>query len=319
MQQFKICILGGTGFVGSHIAIRLAANGHQIKILCRRRERHRDLLVVPGIQLIEADIFNHDQLLRHFNGCDTVINLVGILNEKGHHGDGFYKHHVELAKQILDACFRTNVSRLLHMSALNADADNAPSYYLRTKGEAENLLLEHNSDSFSITSFRPSVIFGPEDSFFNRFARLLSLTPLCFPLACPEARFAPVYVGDVANRFIAALRNHNTYGQKYDLCGPHEYRLIDLVRYTASQLGIKKPVIGLPSSISKLQAGIFEWLPGKAFSLDNYNSLKIDSICQHGGVETTSIEAIVPSYINTQGGAQGRYQRYHDIRKAAGR
>jgi uncharacterized protein YbjT (DUF2867 family) len=244
-----------------------------------------------------------------------VINLVGILNEKGHRGDGFYKAHVELSKRVLDACLNTNVPRLLHMSALNADADTGPSFYLRSKGEAEKILFSCNSDKIAITSFHPSVIFGPEDSFFNRFAGLLRIAPLVFPLACPEARFAPVYVGDVASRFITALSDHSCHGQAYDLCGPHEYSLIELVRYTASLLGIKTSVIGLPNSISKLEAYIFEWLPGKPFSVDNYNSLKIDSICQSGSCEPTNIESIVPGYINTQ----IYHQKYDDYRKTARR
>jgi NADH dehydrogenase len=312
MRKIDICILGGTGFVGSHIAIRLAERGYRIKILTRHHERHRSLLVTPGIKLVEADIFDQNQLLAHFNDCHAVINLVGILNEKGHRGDGFHKMHVELAQQVLDACLNKKVSRLLHMSALNADAADGPSFYLRSKGEAENILFASNRDKIAITSFRPSVIFGPDDSFFNRFANLLRLSPLFFPLACPDARFAPVYVGDVADRFVSALTDHSSYGKTYNLCGPHEYSLADLVRYTARLQGIRKPVIGLPNSISKLEASIFEWLPGKPFSVDNYNSLKIDSICPNGSREPTCIESIVPSYIGSQ-------HKYDDYRKIARR
>jgi NADH dehydrogenase len=312
MRKIDICILGGSGFVGSHIAIRLAERGYRIKILTRNHERHRSLLVTPGIKLVEANIFDQNQLLAHFNDCHAVINLVGILNEKGHRGDGFHKMHVELAQQVLDACLNKKVSRLLHMSALNADAADGPSFYLRSKGEAENILFASNPDKIAITSFRPSVIFGPDDSFFNRFANLLRLSPLFFPLACPDARFAPVYVGDVADRFVSALTDRSSHGKSYNLCGPHEYSLADLVRYTARLQGIRKPVIGLPSSISKLEASIFEWLPGKPFSVDNYNSLKIDSVCPSGPCEPTSVESIVPGYIGSQ-------HKYDDYRKIARR
>ena len=314
MRQLQICMLGGTGFVGSHIAARLAAAGHSVKILTRRRERHRELLVVPGIALVEADIFDRGQLLKHFAHCHAVINLVGILNEKGHRGDGFHRMHVELSKLVLDACLNNRVKRLLHMSALNADASAAPSFYLRSKGEAENALLTYNSDRIAVTSFRPSVIFGANDSFFNRFAGLLKLVPV-FPLACPDARFAPVYVGDVASRFVNALEDPSTYGKRYDLCGPHDYSLVELVRYTAKLLGIRRYVIGLPDGLSKLQANIFEWLPGKPFSLDNYNSLKVDSICTAGAREPTSIESIVPGYI----GNNDPNQNFDDYRKVARR
>lgn len=319
MQQLNICILGGTGFVGSYIAMRLAARGHQVKILCRRRERHRDLLVVPGIQLIETNIFDRIQLGRHFSHCDAVINLVGILNEKGHRGKGFYQVHVELSRLALEACLQQKVPRLLHMSALNADRDAAPSFYLRSKGEAEKLLFASDHNKIAVTCFRPSVIFGREDSFFNRFASLLKLTPLFFPLACPQARFAPVYVGDVADRFITALHDRNSHGQAYNLCGPEQYSLIELVRYTSRLLGLNKPVIGLPASIGRLEASVFEWLPGKPFSVDNYNSLKIDSICTSNEHELTRIETVVPSYIRPPDGALATAQRYHNYRKTAGR
>lgn len=314
MQQLQICILGGTGFVGSLIATRLAAGGHKVKILTRRRERHRDLLVVPGIQLIEADIFDRSQLLKHFARCDAVINLVGILNEKGHRGEGFHKVHVELARLVLDTCLSNRVRRLLHMSALNANAAEASSYYLRTKGEAENALHTLGSDRIAVTSFRPSVIFGPGDSFFNRFAKLLELTPLLFPLACANARFAPVYVGDVASRFIAALNDRSSYGKHFDLCGPREYTLAELVAYTASLLQLKRRIICLPDGVSRLQAHIFEWMPGKPFSVDNYNSLQIDSVCTGSQHEPTSIEAIVPGYIGAGAGAA-----YDEYRKTARR
>ena len=314
MQHIQICMLGGTGFVGSHIAARLAAAGHNVKILTRRREKHRELLVVPGITLIEADIFDRGQLLKHFAHCQAVINLVGILNEKGHRGDGFHHVHVELSKLVLDACLNNRVKRLLHMSALNADASGAPSFYLRSKGEAENAVLTYNSDRIAVTSFRPSVIFGENDSFFNRFAGLLKLTPV-LPLACPEARFAPVYVGDVAARFVSALDDPSTYGKRYDLCGPREYTLAELVRYTARLCGLKRMVIGLPDSLSKLQANIFEWLPGKPFSIDNYQSLKVDSICTQGEREPTSIESIVPGYLGTR----RLNQNFDDYRKHARR
>ncbi len=314
MRQLTICILGGTGFVGSQIAMRLADHGHRIKILSRRPERHRGLRVVPAIELITASIFDPVQLNQHVQHCDAVINLVGILNEKGHHGDGFYKIHTELTGLILDACLRQGVPRLLQMSALRADAEQAPSFYLRSKGKAENLLFNHGSDKLAVTCFRPSVIFGPEDSFFNRFASLLKIAPV-IPLACPKARFAPVYVGDVADRFIAALHDRSSRGQAHDLCGPHDYSLLELVRYTATLLAVNTPVIGLPDRLSKLQAHIFEYLPGKPFSVDNYRSLQLDSVCEASHRELTSIEAIVPGYIGTE----NRTQKIADYRKAARR
>ena len=169
----------------------------------------------------------------------------------------------------------------------------------RSKGEGENHLHAF-AGKIQVTSFRPSVIFGPGDNFLNRFARLLKITPLFFPLACPNSRFSPVYAGDVASSFVNALTDKTTYGEKYDLCGPHEYSLKHLTEYTCELLNIKRNIIGLPNFISHLQAAFFEYIPGKPFSIDNYNSLKVDSTCHTSNPQTTALEAIAPSYLGAK-------------------
>ncbi|MGB5455272.1 MAG: complex I NDUFA9 subunit family protein [Gammaproteobacteria bacterium] len=315
MKHNSICILGGTGFVGKQIASRLVSRDKRVRVLTRNRSNHRDLLVLPNIELIEADVFDSSQLKQHMKGMDAVINLVGILNEKQHNGDGFRKAHVELPKNILGACLDLNIPRILHMSALNADANMGTSFYLRTKGEGENTLHTYSTDSLAVTSFRPSVIFGPGDSFLNRFAGLLKIMPYFFPLACANARFAPVYVGDVANRFVQALDDKSTFGQRYDLCGPEQYSLKQLVEYTAATLGLKRRVICLPDAISKAQAYLLEWFPGKPFSVDNYNSLKLDSICGQGEHEPTSLDMVVPAFL----GNTNRQTAYDALRRIARR
>ncbi len=315
MKHNSICILGGTGFVGKYIASRLVSSGKHVRILTRNRNNHRDLLVLPNLELVEADVFDTSQLETHIKGMDAVINLIGILNERQHNGDGFRKAHVELPKSILGACLKLNIPRIIHMSALNADANLGPSFYLRTKGEGENALHTFSSGRLAVTSFRPSVIFGPGDSFLNRFAMLLKIIPFFFPLASANARFAPVYVGDVADRFVQALDDKSTFGKHYDLCGPEEYSLKQLVEYTATTLGLKKHVIGLPDFISKIQAYTLEWFPGKPFSIDNYKSLKVDSVCQQSAHEPTSMDMIVPSYL----GNDNRQTEYDALRKIARR
>ena len=165
MKHNSICILGGTGFVGRQIASRLASSRKRVRILTRNRDNHRDLLVLPTIELVETDVFDSIQLKKHIKGMDAVINLIGILNEKQHNGDGFRRVHVELPKNLLGACLDLNIPRILHMSALNADANLGTSFYLRTKGEGENSLHTFSTDRLAVTSFRPSVIFGPGDSF----------------------------------------------------------------------------------------------------------------------------------------------------------
>jgi NADH dehydrogenase len=295
----RLFILGGTGFVGHQLAARLTRAGHSLTLLTRHRERHRDLLVLPRLRVVEADVHDEAALERHLEGHDAAINLVGILNERGHDGRGFYRAHVDLPRKLVQACRRRNVTRLLHMSALGADAAYGTSHYQRSKGEGENLV--HATVGLQVTSFRPSVIFGPGDAFFNRFADLLRLTPV-FPLACPDARFAPIFVGDVAEAFARALDNPATIGRRYDLCGPREYRFRDLIDYTARLIGRRPLVVGLPDSLSRLQANLFEYLPGKPFSRDNYLSLQRDNVCSGPiapelAIVPTPLEAVVPGYL----------------------
>lgn len=320
MKYSKICVLGGTGFVGRHLVARLADEGYSVRVPTRRRERHRGLLVLPTVELVQANIHDEQVLREQLADCDAVINLVGILNEKGRDGSGFRFAHVELARKTLDACHELGIERLLHMSAVPADAKLGPSHYLYTKGEAEDLVHDHSGPDLHVTSFRPSVIFGPDDSFFNRFATLLKLSPLMFPLACPNARFAPVYVGDVVRAYYRSLTDKNTYGQRYDLCGPDTYTLRELVEYTAQCLGIKRAVVGLGDGLSRLQARVLEKVPGKPFSYDNYLSMQRPAVCEHNDlgkldITPTGIEAVVPTYLSRH-----RYRdRYDQYRRQAHR
>ncbi len=300
MLHQTIAVFGGTGFVGRHLIGRLAAQGRKVKVFTRRRERHRALLVLPGVSLVEGDIYDEAFLRRALYDCDAVINLVGILNEKGDDGAGFRHAHVALPRRITNACSALGIERLLHMSALNADPVNGTSHYLRSKGEGESLV--HKAEGLKVTSFRPSVIFGADDSFFNRFAALLRMTPLLFPLACPNARFAPVYVGDLVELMAQSLDDPESFGQRYDICGPYSYTLYQLVRYTARQVGVRRLIVPLGDTLSRLQAFTLQWLPGKPFSMDNYRSLQRDSICgagfpSHFGIEPTPLEAVVPCFL----------------------
>ncbi len=299
MSKHKIVILGGTGFVGRCLTARLCALGHEVWIVTRRRERHRDLLVLPTVQLIEGDVHNPVLLRREFEGKDTVINLVGILNEAGHDGRGFERAHAELPAKVVTACRESGVRRLLHMSALKV-SESAPSHYLRSKARGEARVLA--ATDLQVTSFRPSVIFGARDNFTRRFAALLRFTPLVFPLACPNARFRPVFVEDVAQAFINALDQHQSFGQVYELCGPQVYTLRELVQTIADLSGVKTRIVGLSAGVSRLQAQLLEYFPGKPFSLDNYRSLQIDSVCDQGfpsilGIVPARFDEIVPTYL----------------------
>ena len=299
----KIVVLGGTGFVGSSLCNRLSKEGYQIKILTRNREYNREnLILLPNVDLIETDVGNLNNLNQHLIGCDMVINLIGILNERGNVGDGFKKVHVELIKKLIKACEKNGIRRFMYVSALNADSKNAKSFYLKTKGKAEELL-HSNKIGMKVTSFRPSVIFGKSDSFFNRFANLLKMTPIFFPLACYKTKFAPIYVLDLVEMVVKAINDSSSYDRKFNLCGPKIYTLKDLVAYTAKTMDKKCIIIPLNNFFSLMQAKIFDFIPGKPFSTDNYLSAQTDSICKSNdlklyNINPTPIEDIVPKYIN---------------------
>ncbi len=296
MKIQKICVLGGTGFVGRHLATRLANQGYSLKVLTRHPQRHRDIEVLPGAELIGADIHDPKALAEQFTGCEAVINLVGVLHEYAN--QSFRAVHAELPAKVVDACRATGVKRLLHMSALHADAAKGPSQYLFTKGEGENTVMQ--AADLAVTCFKPSIIFAPDDDFYNQFAGLLKFS-LALPLACPNSRFAPVYVDDVAQAFATALDNDATIGQRYELCGPRIYTFKEIVEDIARMMGKKRLVVGLPDAMARLQAKIFGMLPVKIFSMDNYLSLQVDSVCSCNGLEALgitphSVEGIMPAH-----------------------
>ncbi|MCF7990693.1 MAG: complex I NDUFA9 subunit family protein [Thiohalocapsa sp.] len=299
MKQHQACILGGTGFVGRHLVRRLAKAGYRCVLPTRRAHRHRDLNLYPNVELRPVQRLDQETLTDCLRGSDLVVNLIGILNEDG--DTTFERVHVELVQRIVTAAAAAGVGRLLHMSALQADATQGSSAYLRSKGAGEDAA--HAAEGLSVTSFRPSVIFGRGDSFFNRFAALLEVTPLVFPLACPDARFAPVWVGDVAEAMARSIDDPQSIGRRYDLCGPRVLELEKIVEYTAERIGRKILLAGLNDFGSRLQARVFEYLPGKPFTRDNYLSLQTPSVCgEHNGllelgIHPTDIEAVVPTYL----------------------
>lgn len=300
MHIQKVCLLGGTGFVGRHLAHQLTAQGIACRVLTRHPHRHRQLLTMPNLELRQVDVFDQAGLTEALAGCDAAINLVGILNPD--RSTGFQRAHVTLVETLLVAAKAAGVQRLLHMSALRADEENGASDYLRSKGMGENIAHSlGRAAGIAATSFRPSVIFGADDSFINRFAGLLRL-PGPLPLACPDARFAPVYVGDVAAAFVRALNDPQTAGQRYELCGPEEWTLAGIVEYIAAQLHRPKRILRLPDWASRLQAALLQFAPGRPFTPDNYRSLQVPSVCECNrlealGITPTPMDAIVPGFL----------------------
>jgi uncharacterized protein YbjT (DUF2867 family) len=318
MRPLSIVVLGGTGFLGTRLVARLIKDGHQVTVLSRDRELHKHLLVLPGLTLENCDVYQEAQLSERLRGSDVVINLVGILNERWFGGAGFRRAHTELTQHVLNAARSAGVKRLLQVSALKAAAD-APSYYLRSKGEAEKLIRDRNT-ALDWTIFQPSVMFGPGDFFLNRFAGLLGAIPLFFPLARPNARLQPVAVDDVVNAMRVCLHGGASSRQTYELGGPRVYTLREIVGLVAKLTGRRRWIMGLPNVLGRMQAFFLNFVPGRPFSSDNYKSLKVDSVCSEDGfsrlgIKPQSMAASARLFL----GAQEDNARLSQNRAAAGR
>ena len=300
MSPGKILIIGGSGFVGTAVAGRLARDGVRLVVPTRRRERARHLLPLPTADVIEADVFDPDTLDRLMEGVDAVVSLVGVLHSRpgSPWGPDFARAHVDLPTRLVAAARRAGVRRIVHVSALGAAADG-PSEYQRSKAAGETAI-RAASPQVEWTILRPSVIFGPGDSFLNLFAGLLKRFPL-LPLGGARARFQPVYVGDVADVIAEALVRPDAAGQTFELAGPQVYSLRQLVEYVGDLSGHRRPVIPLPEGLAMLQAGVLECLPGPLMSRDNVRSMRADNVA-HGapqpwGRTPTSLEAAAPAWL----------------------
>ena len=306
MRHQNLLVIGGDGFIGSHLVAQLAAQGRNVVVPARRRERGKHLILLPGVDVVEADVNDAAMLDRLAQGRDAVVNLVGILHgDTGRpYGKAFAAAHVELPKKIVAACRAAGVRRLLHMSALGADAD-APSMYLRSKADGERAAF--SDPSMAVTVFRPSVVFGREDKFLNLFAKLQRWFPV-MPLAGANARFQPVHVLDVANAFVNALDDPATFGRTYELVGPRVYTLAELVRLAGAASGNPRPVVPLPSPLGRMQAALMEFAPGPTLmSRDNFDSMKLANVGSGSlpgfadlGINPTAIEAEAPIYLSGQ-------------------
>lgn len=344
MKIQKICVLGGSGFVGRHLVPLLCARGHHVRVLVRRRENAKDLIVLPTVDVVEADFNDPVELESRLAGMDAVINLVGILNERrtgridkpqARRGD-FHAVHIELPRRIVHACAANGVRRLLHMSALGADP-NARSAYLRSKGIGEIIVREAsmrhrdhenwylNGPKFvhgyalATTIFRPSVIFGRDDHFLKLLRNLVRYLPI-IPLGNPNALFQPIYVEDVALAFANSIDNRATFGRSFDLCGPQRYSLERLLRTVAEMSGRSRTIVPLGPRLSFAQAWLFELLPGKLMTRDNHASMQYESVCngpiaEELGVVPTALEAVARQFIS----GNNREASLQRMRNRAGR
>jgi len=303
-----VCVLGGSGFVGRHVCNELVARGLRLTVPSRDRERSKELLPLPTVDVFTADVHDPDQLERAVRGCDAVINLIGVLHD-GRGKRHFQQAHVDLARKVVEACRRKGVRRLVQMSALAAST-TAPSAYLRSKGEAEAIV---RASGLDYTIFRPSVIFGREDRFLNLFAKLLRLSPVVF-LGSPNARFQPVFVEDVAKAFAESLARLESFGQTYELAGPRVYTLRELVEYVGRVTGHPRRIVSLGNRLSYLQASLMELSPVKILTRDNYRSMRVDSVSSEPfpfGLEPTRLEAVAPGWLANRT-PRSRYNFFRD-------
>ena len=323
MKLENVLVTGGSGFIGRHVVAALAAQGLRVTVPTRHRERAKHLILLPTVDVVEADILEPRVLERLAAGKQVVINLVGILHSRrgrrsdrgpNDYGPDFARIHVELPQAIVAACRAQGLKRLLHLSALGISA-SAPSEYLRSKAIGEQAVLA--ADDLDVTAFRPSVVFGPEDRFLNQFALLARFAPV-LAIPCPQARFQPVYVGDVARAVVRAIDDPDTFGKAYELCGPRQYSLKELVEAVCRITGRERAVIGLSDRLSRLQAAVMEKLPGKLMTRDNYRSMQVPNVCSGVfpfGIQPLALEGVAPAWL----APSGPVERNSRLRWRAGR
>jgi len=326
----KILILGGTGFVGRHLCEKLTQLQWRITVPTRQEGGARSIQMLPALEVFQADIHDEAALARLVAGHDAVVNLVAIL-----HGtqQAFHRTHVELPQKLVRACAASGVQRVIHISALGADArnpDSAPSMYLRSKGHGEVALQQAG---LALTMLRPSVMFGDGDKFLNTFAHLQKIFPV-IPLASSHALFQPVWVQDVASAIVHGLQDahtHATAGQTYEACGPGVFTLRQLVelagRFSGVNQGRGRAVLPLPAALGRLQARLMALAPGEPLmSLDNLDSMSLPNIASGNlpgldalGITPAALEAVAPTYLGPDGGGWGLRSNLTVKRKNADR
>lgn len=316
-----VTVFGGSGFIGRQVVRRLAAQGWTVRAAVRNPNTAGFLKPMgdPGqVNPVRADITDPASIRAAIAGADAVINLVGILFERGK--VTFDAVHRQGAANVALAAKDAGIARLVHMSALGADK-NSPSDYARTKALGEEAVLAAFPGA---TIFRPSVVFGPDDDFFNRFARLARISPV-LPVFTGDGfkpvrtengysldlfgsggpTFQPVYVGDVAEALVKAADDSRLAGKIFELGGPRRYTLKEILELVQRTTGHKRLLVPLPFAIAKIQAFFLQFLPKPALTPDQVKLLRVDNVVRGGkpgltelGITPVTAEAIVPTYLH---------------------
>ena len=301
MRNRLITVFGGTGFIGRHVVRRLAARGARILVPSRDPARGTHLQPMGGVGQIvieRADLASEEALARVVQGAHAVVNLIGILYETGR--QTFAEVQGELPGRIGRAAAAAGAARLVQISAIGADLQSA-SAYARSKAEGERAVRDAFPDA---TIMRPSIVVGPEDSFFNRFAAMARLLPALPLIGGGRTRFQPVYVGDVADAIVAALEWDVARGQTFELGGPQVYSFAQLMRYLLQVIGRRRLLVPVSFELATWQARMLELLPVPPLTRDQVELLKTDNVVGADaltladlGVTPTPIELVVPDYL----------------------
>jgi len=295
-------IFGGSGFIGRYIVQRLARRGWILKIAVRRPDEAlflKTLGDVGQITPVAANVRNERSVAAAVAGAHCVINLVAILFERG--PQRFEAVHATGARRVAAAAKAAGATSFLHFSALGADAAS-PSLYGRTKAAGEALVREHFPDAII---FRPSIVFGPEDDFFNRFAAMACLAPALPLIGGGKTRFQPVYVGDVADAAVAVLETPAAAGKTYELGGPRVYSFKELMELVLAEIGRKRWLVPIPWGMARLQAAVLGLLPEPPLTQDQLKILERDNVVSGElpgladlGITPEGLEAILPTYLD---------------------
>jgi uncharacterized protein YbjT (DUF2867 family) len=300
-----VTVFGGSGFVGRHVVRALAKRGWRVRVAVRRPDLAGHLQPMGGVGQImplQANLRYPDSIMRALQGADAVVNLVGILFESGR--QSFDRVQAEGPRAIAMAAAKAGITNLVHVSAIGADAQS-PAAYARSKAAGEAAVLEHVP---SAVIMRPSIVFGPEDNFFNQFATLARYLPALPLIGGGETKFQPVFVGDVAEAVSLALGGKAKPGTVYELGGPDVRSFRQILEYILAETGRKRPLIPIPFPIAELQGRILGMLPKPLLTLDQVLMLKSDNVVSEAaqsegrtleglGIKPDSVEAIVPSYL----------------------
>jgi len=301
MNNSRVTIFGGSGLLGRYAVRAFAQAGWRIKVGVRHPNLAHYLSPmgqVGQILVTRADVRDADAVAAAVKGADAVVNLVGILHPTG--GQSYNSIHVEAPRTIGRAAKAAGVSALAHVSTMNIDVDSQ-SAYARSKAEGEIALREEFPQA---TLIKPSLVFGPEDQFFNKFAGLARLLPFLPLIGGGHTKFQPVFAGDVADAIVKCAGDPATRGKAYELGGPAVYSFKDMLKLILRETGRARPLIPIPFWLASIQALFLQFLPGKLLTPDQVKFLKTDNVVTPGaltlanlGVIPDSLEAVVPAYL----------------------